>query len=82
MLSRRLLRIKVIKALYAHLKSDADSMIASEKSLLASIDKAYDLYFQMLALPAELVRYGEQRIELNRRKNFPPTKISTPTPNS
>ena len=71
MLSRRLLRIKVIKALYAHLKSDADSMIASEKSLLASIDKAYDLYFQMLALPAELVRYGEQRIELNRRKKLP-----------
>lgn len=71
MLSRRLLRIKVVKALYAHLKSDATSMIASEKSLLASIDKAYDLYFQMLALPAELVRYGEQRIELNRQKKLP-----------
>ena len=78
MLSRRLLRIKVIKALYAHLKSDADSMIASEKSLLASIDKAYDLYFQMLALPAELVRYGEQRIELNRRKKLPPHEVLNP----
>lgn len=71
MLSRRLLRIKVVKALYAHLKSDADSMIASEKSLLASIDKAYDLYFQMLALPAEIVRYAEQRMELNRQKKLP-----------
>lgn len=71
MLSRRLLRIKVVKALYAHIKSEADNMIASEKTLITSIDKAYDLYFQMLALPAELVRYAEGRIELNRRKKLP-----------
>ena len=48
MLSRRLLRIKVVKALFAHLKSGADNMIASEKTLMASVDKAYDLYFQIL----------------------------------
>lgn len=71
MLSRRLLRIKVVKALYAHIKSEADNMIASEKTLVTSIDKAYDLYFQMLALPAEIVRYAEGRIELNRRKKLP-----------
>ena len=46
MLSRRLLRIKVVKALFAHLKSGADNMMASEKTLMASVDKAYDLYFQ------------------------------------
>ena len=48
MLSRRLLRVKVVKALFAHLKSGADNMIASEKTLLSSVDKAYDLYFQMM----------------------------------
>ena len=48
MLSRRLLRIKVVKALFAHLKSGADNMIASEKTLMTSVDKAYDLYFQIL----------------------------------
>ena len=32
MLSRRLLRIKVVKALFAHLKSGADNMMASEKT--------------------------------------------------
>ena len=53
MLSRRFLRIKVAKALFAHLKSEADNMIASEKTLMLSIDKAYDLYFQLLALPAD-----------------------------
>lgn len=71
MLSRRLLRIKVIKALFAHLKSGADNMIASEKTLLASVDKAYDLYFQMLTLPVELARYAERRQELAKQKKLP-----------
>ena len=56
MISRRLLRIKVVKALYAHMKSESDSLQASEKTLVASIDKTYDLYFQMLALVAEAAR--------------------------
>lgn len=71
MLSRRLLRIKVAKALFAHLKSDADNMIASEKTLLLSIDKAYDLYFQLLALPVEVARYAAERQEIARRKKLP-----------
>ena len=39
-------------------------MMASEKTLMASVDKAYDLYFQILTLPVELTRYAEQRQEL------------------
>ena len=46
MLSRRLLRIKAVKALYAHFKSDSDSLISSEKNLMFSIDKTYELYHQ------------------------------------
>ncbi|WP_295935261.1 transcription antitermination protein NusB [uncultured Alistipes sp.] len=71
MLSRRLLRIKVIKALFAHLKSGADNMIASEKTLMTSIDKAYDLYFQLLILPVEIAHYAEQRQELAKQKKLP-----------
>lgn len=71
MLSRRLLRIKVIKALFAHLKSGADNMMASEKTLMASVDKAYDLYFQILILPVEVARYAEQRQQLARQKRLP-----------
>ena len=71
MLSRRLLRIKVIKALFAHLKSGADNMMASEKTLMASVDKAYDLYFQLLILPVEVARYAEQRQELAKQKKLP-----------
>lgn len=71
MLSRRLLRIKVLKALFAHLKSDADNLIASEKGLIASVDKAYDLYFQLLTLPAELVGYAVERQEIAKQKKLP-----------
>ncbi len=71
MLSRRLLRIKVAKALYAHLQSDADNMIASEKTLMASIDKAYDLYFQLLTLPEALVKYATERQEIAKQKKLP-----------
>ncbi|MCD8072402.1 MAG: transcription termination factor, partial [Alistipes sp.] len=71
MLSRRLLRIKVVKALYAHFKSESDSLITSEKNLTASVDKTYDLYNQLLWLIVEVKRYAESRIELAKSKKLP-----------
>lgn len=71
MLSRRLLRLKVIKALYAHIESESDNLQASEKSLVASIDKTYDLYFQMLELIVDIARYAEERQEIARHKKLP-----------
>ena len=71
MISRRLLRIKVLKSLYAHLKSEADSIMGSEKSLVASIDKTYDLYFQMMSLIVELANYAEKRQEIAMQKKLP-----------
>lgn len=70
MLSRRLLRIKVLKSLYAHLKSDSTSLKVSEKQLVESINKAYDLYFQMLSLVVEVARYAEGRQELAKQKRL------------
>ncbi len=46
-------------------------MIASEKNLMASVDKAYDLYFQLLTLPVELAEYARSRQELARQKRLP-----------
>ena len=71
MISRRMLRIKVLKALYAHMKSDADSLMASEKMLVTSIDKTYDLYFLMLSLIVEMAHYAEQRQEAAKNKKLP-----------
>lgn len=71
MLSRRLLRIKVVKALYWHFKSERMTAAASEKNLQASIDKTYDLYYQLLWLVVDVARYAEKRIELARNKKLP-----------
>ena len=71
MISRRLLRIKVLKSLYAHLKSESDSLMGSEKTLVTSIDKTYDLYFQMMSLIVELARYAELRQEAAKQKKLP-----------
>lgn len=71
MLSRRLLRVKVAKSLYAHLKSGSTSLPASQKNLVSSINKAYDLYFQMMALIVEVARYAESRQELAKQKKLP-----------
>ncbi len=71
MLSRRLLRIKAIKALYAHFKSESDSLAASEKNLMFGIDKTYELYHQLLWLIVDVADVAESRIELGKRKHLP-----------
>lgn len=71
MFSRRFLRIKVVKALYAHLASEAENQSASEKNLLFSIDKAYELYFHTITLITEVRRYAAERIEIGRNKKLP-----------
>jgi N utilization substance protein B len=74
MLSRRLLRIKVIKALYAFFQAGDEGSAqirAARKNLRTSIDRTYDLYFQMLWLIVEVRRYAGERIELGRAKHLP-----------
>ena len=81
MLSRRLLRIKVVKALYAWIQSGEDGLVAvraARKNLRTSIDRAYDLYFQMLWLAVEVRRYAEGRIELGRNKHLPSPEERNP----
>lgn len=71
MLSRRLLRIKAVKALYAHFKAETDTLSASEKNLMNAIDKTYDLYHQMLWLVVDVACYAEKRQEIARNKKLP-----------
>jgi N utilization substance protein B len=78
MLSRRLLRIKVIKTLYAHFQTECTDVKVSRKNLRYSIDKAYDLYFQMLWLIVDVRRYAESRIELGRNKHLPTPEEKNP----
>lgn len=71
MLSRRLLRLKVVKSLYAYVQAHSDNIAAARRNLAASIDKTYELFFQMSTLVVEVARYAEERQEIARRKKLP-----------
>jgi len=71
MISRRLLRIKILQILYAHYNSEGSEMVRSEKDLVFSIQKAYDLYFYLLLLAIDVKQYAVSRIELALNKMLP-----------
>jgi N utilization substance protein B len=79
MLNRRHLRIKVLQILYAFFQTEDEDILKSEKELLTSIDRMYDLYLWFLLTFEEVHRFSAQRIE-DRMKKVRPTKDDL-TPN-
>ena len=71
MINRRFLRVKVLQAVYAYLGSGEDVVENGVKHLLESIDKMKDLFVWQLSFLVETKRFAENRIEENKRKNFP-----------
>ncbi len=71
MISRRLLRIKILQILYAHFNTPDAGLAKSEKDLSFSINKSYDLYVYLLLLIISVKRYAETRIDLARNKRLP-----------
>lgn len=71
MISRRLLRVKILQVLFAYYKSENESLSNVEKELLHSTRKAYELYHYLLLLPIELVDYAESKIQLAKQKLVP-----------
>jgi transcription antitermination protein NusB len=72
MISRRILRIKIMQALYAYHKHAGESTINTiEKDLLFSINKTYDLYHYLFILIIELSNFAEKRIEIAQNKKLP-----------
>ncbi len=71
MISRRLLRIKILQALYAHYKSEGKTINQSEKDLFFSIEKAYDLYHLLHLLIIDIRNAAIEKIELAKHKQIP-----------
>ena len=71
MISRRLLRIKVLQVLYAYFKVQSNAIGKAEKELAFSINKAYDLYHYLLLLPVEVVAVAEEKINARRNRRRP-----------
>ena len=71
MISRRIIRTKVLQMLYAYYSSTEKSLNNTEKELFFCIHKTYDLYHYLFSLIIEIADYAEQRIEIRRNKHQP-----------
>lgn len=71
MISRRIIRTKVLQVLYAYYSTDEKSINNTEKELFFCIHKSYDLYHYLLSLVTEIADYAEGRIEIRRNKHQP-----------
>jgi transcription antitermination protein NusB len=78
MISRRLLRVKALQILYAYRASENDNLLKTEKELIFSIEKSYDLYHLILLLLVDISNYAVQRTDIARSKYFPTEEEANP----
>ena len=71
MISRRLLRIKALMALYAFNRRDDDDVPLAEKELIFSIEKTYELYHYLLLLVLEVSDIASEKIDQALQKRMP-----------
>jgi N utilization substance protein B len=71
MISRRLLRIKALMALYAFNRREDDNINKAENELTFSIQKTYDLYHYLLLLILEISDIAEGKIDQALQKRVP-----------
>ena len=72
MLNRRLLRVKVMQAVYAYHKNEDMTFQQAENYLYHIIHKSYELYHLLLLLLVDIRHYAFRRIEIGKTK-FRPT---------
>jgi len=78
MISRRIIRIKVLQILYAFFTSPETSINNTEKELFFSLQKTYDLYHYLISLVIEIEKFAEDRIGLGLKKHRPTSADLTP----
>lgn len=71
MLSRRLLRTKVLRSLYSHFKSGRTRIETSLSEYEKGVDKCYDLYLFTLQLLVEVAAYARRKQEIAAAKHLP-----------
>lgn len=71
MFNRRYLRIKVFQAIYAFHQENKENRNAHFKNLTRSIEKAYELYIFLMALPAAFKHFIFLELEAQKAKYIP-----------
>lgn len=78
MISRRLLRIKVLKEVYSYINGHKNSLPNAEKELNASINKTYDQYKYLFCFLPMLQEYAQERIDKGKQKYLPTEEEKNP----
>ena len=71
MINRTLIRIKTVQLMYAFLNNKEKSLQATEKELLFSLEKTYELYNLLLLLSVEITSFADKKIEMGKKKLRP-----------
>ncbi|MGC1391001.1 MAG: transcription antitermination factor NusB [Bacteroidales bacterium] len=71
MISRRLLRIKALMALYAFNRREDENLAQAESELMFSVGKSYDLYHYLLLLVLEIADIAKEKIDQALLKRIP-----------
>jgi len=71
MISRRLIRIKIVQVMYAYFTGENTTLDKSDKELTLSIKKAYDLYHYIILLVIKVADYAAERVEIASNKILP-----------
>ncbi len=79
MLNRRILRVKVMQALYAFFQSDSNELSKGERELFLSVDRLYELYLYFLILPIELADLAEVQMDEAKNKALPTKEDLNPS---
>ncbi|MFW5915907.1 MAG: transcription antitermination factor NusB [Bacteroidota bacterium] len=71
MITRRIIRIKILQIVFSYLFSKDKTIDQYEKELFFSINKFYDLYHKLLYFIVDLRNFAENKIEIARNKKAP-----------
>jgi N utilization substance protein B len=68
MITRVVIRVKVLQAVYASGQRNDKDLASAEQELLSELEKAYDLYHYLLSLIVVLTGAEQKRIDRNKHK--------------
>ena len=78
MISRRVLRIKAMQALYSFFQSESERPDIAEKNMIKDVNAIYELYIHHLSFVLEIVDFARESIEISRNKYFPSEEEKNP----
>lgn len=71
MISRRIIRMKVLHILFSHTMQSNTSVFQAEKDLDKSLQRFHELFCYLLQLVIETAKYSSSRLEIARQKQLP-----------